>query len=161
MEFKFSVFADYFQFYLEDEAKSDKSDDDLDALWSQENVANMLGIGNGFIAIGTARNMMVPVVVDVRNIPPGKAEEKRLFEAADQVTEASLEVTSGRIVVIGCTEYYPDAPRIDVNSGWYQVRIFYNDLDTLSKDGLEGDDSYHIMIYPGSHIEPKVLKRRK
>jgi hypothetical protein len=33
-------------------------------------------------------------------------------------------------------------------------------LDTLSEDGLEGGDRYHLQLWPAPAIEPAVLKQR-
>jgi hypothetical protein len=50
--------------------------------------------------------------------------------------------------VAGCTDYFPDAKRIDVTPGIYDVLVAYRNLESLSEDGLDGDDSYHIFLAP-------------
>ena len=67
----------------------------------------------------------------------------------------------GRIVVAGCTDYYPDAARIEVVPGIYEAVICYSKLGSLSEDGLDGGDSYHVHLFPGRQIEPAILKRRQ
>jgi hypothetical protein len=32
-------------------------------------------------------------------------------------------------------------------------------VETLSENGLDGDDSYHLVLWPGEPGEPAVLKR--
>jgi hypothetical protein len=87
-------------------------------------------------------------------------EPEQDFEAWDQVTECSIEVPSGRLVIAGCTDYFPDAARIEVAAGTYRVRVSYGGLDTLSEDGLDGDDHYRVQLWMASKIEPRVLKER-
>jgi hypothetical protein len=41
----------------------------------------------------------------------------------DQVLECSIAVESGAIVAAGCTGYFPDAARIKIPYGTYQVRV--------------------------------------
>ena len=35
----------------------------------------------------------------------------------------------------------------------------YEGLETISSDGLDGDDRYHVVLWPGEPREPAVLKR--
>jgi hypothetical protein len=151
-KFDFKLFADYFQFYLQDDASPD-----LDAdLWTKEAVGRLLAVGARSLMVGTVRNMTVPVTVEVFDREP--PEEAGTW---DQINECGLEVPSGRIVVAGCTDYFPDAARITVPPGWYGVRLFYGNLDALSEDGLEGDDFYKVSLWPSDGPVPIVLKQRK
>jgi hypothetical protein len=80
----------------------------------------------------------------------------------DQATECSIEVTSGRLVVAGCTDYFPDAARIDISSGSYRARIYSGNLDSLSADGLNGDDYYRVVLWnapPGPILVLKAYKK--
>ncbi|SRR6266496_5556446 len=151
-KFKFELFADYFQFYLQDE----NTKGDLSESWNEEAVDRLLAIAPGTIGVGTVRNMNVPVVVEVID----KAPESNDAGDWDQVNEGSMEVTSSRIVVAGCTDYFPAATRIDVDPGWYRARIHYGDLDSLSANGLEGKDHYRIVIWKAEPGPIKVLKAR-
>jgi hypothetical protein len=115
----FELFADYNQFYLQDES----AEGDLSEAWTPEAVARWLAVGPGVIGVGTARNMPVPVTVKVL-----EEEPEEVMGDWDQVTEASLSIRSSRLVVAGCTEYFPDAARISLPPGDYRVRVFYGDL---------------------------------
>jgi len=149
---QFELFADYHQFYLQDEtAKGDLSDS-----WTQQATDDLLAVAPCTIGVGTVRNMKVPVEVIVQDSPPNND-----FEKWDHVVDCSLDVPSGIIVVAGCTDYFPDAARIKVKPGGYNARIYYGGLDTLSEDGLEGDDHYHVYLWPGQPRSVMVLKRRK
>ncbi len=148
---RFDLFADYHQFYLQDELVQGNLGDS----WTQEATERLLAITDGTIGVGTVRNMTVPVEVEVV-----QAEPQDSFDAWDQVNECSIDVQSGRIVVAGCTNYFPDATRIEVVPGMYRARIYYGGLDTLSEDGLDGEDHYRIVLWPGDPTPPVVLKKR-
>jgi len=102
----------------------------------------MLALGPHVIGVGTARNMTVPVTVRICGARPDVSAE-----GFDRVNECAIEVETGRLVIAGCTDYFPDAARIEVVPGAYHVLIGYKGLDTLSKNGLDGDDSYRIFLW--------------
>jgi len=146
----FKLFADYFQFYLQDEnAKGDLSES-----WTKEAVTILLALAPGTIGVGTVRNMFVPVTVDVVDAPPALDLSKW-----DHVVECDIDLPSGRVVVAGCTEYFPDAARIRVTPGHYRARINYGDLDRLSEDRLEGEDHYHVALWRAPPAGVRVLKQ--
>lgn len=59
----------------------------------------MLAVAPGVIGVGTVRNMDVPVELEVLYSQPDDN-----LEEWDHVTEASLDVPSGRIIIAGCTD---------------------------------------------------------
>jgi hypothetical protein len=149
VRYELQLFADYFQIYLEDESR-DRSD--LGWLAPQhfeQGVADLFLVDSGKIVIMTVRNMTVPLTIEVTDTL-NEAHHEKLFKAADHV-----------LVVMGCTDYYPAAKRIPLEPDIYQCRIYYTGLDTLSQNGLEGDDKYRILLYRGIRVEPNILKRRK
>jgi hypothetical protein len=149
--FELSLFADYHQFYIRDETVGG----DLSEAWNDEAIDRLLAIAPGMIGIGTVRNMDVPVTVEIHDHEPGDDSSEW-----DHVVEASLEVTSGRTVIAGCTDYFPDAMRIPVPRGTHRVRVSYGGLDTLSADGLEGDDHYRLQLWLAAPIAVRILKQR-
>lgn len=150
--FEFNLFADYFQFYFQDE----HAEGDLSESWNREAVARMFALAPGAVGVGTVRNMDVPVEVEVHDGEP--AED---FDSWDHVIECSLEVPSGKIVIAGSSDYFPDAARIAVDPGSYKARISYGALDALSDDELDGDDHYRVQLWRAPGIEPRVLKQRE
>src|SRR5579864_5435153 len=94
-KYTFELFADYFQFYLQDDLTGD-----LPQIWTPEACDRLLAIGPGTIMVGTARNMTVPVTIEHHDEPPD-----REFDEWDQINECSIEVASGTIVIAGCTDY--------------------------------------------------------
>src|SRR4051812_26104513 len=71
--FRYEIFADYHQFYLQDD---DQSFGDLSAAWTEEATERLLAVGPHVIGIGTARNMTVPVSVSVHESRPKIREEE-------------------------------------------------------------------------------------
>ena len=151
-QYKFELFADYFQFYLQDE----KAKGDLSESWTEEATQRLLAIAPETIGVGTVRNMNVPVAVEIHETEPTED-----FDNWDHVVECGLNIPTGNIVIAGCTDCFPDAPRIKVKAGCYGARIFYGELDTLSEDGLEGGDHYKIVLWPASVSDVKILKQRQ
>ena len=145
----YELFADYHQFYLQDE----DADGDLSDAWTDEAVANLMAVVEGAVGVGTVRNMDVPVDLEVH------ANEPELDAAEwDRVNECSLSVHSGKLVIAGCTDYFPDAERIDLEPGMYRLRISYGQLKSVSVDGLHGSDHYRVQLWLGSEIIPTVIK---
>jgi hypothetical protein len=68
----FNLFADYHQFYLQDElVKGDLSDS-----WTSEATDRLLAVAPGTIGVGTVRNMTVPVDVELRDEEPSDTFEE-------------------------------------------------------------------------------------
>ena len=149
----FELFADYFQFYLQDEAATG----DLSDAWTPDAVARLLALAPGTIGVGTARNMSVPVDVEILEAAPHPGED---LGGWDQVHECSIDVPSGRLVVAGCTDYFPDAARIALRPATHRARVYYAGLGTSSGDGPEGDDRYRLVLWRAPLEEPVVVKPR-
>jgi hypothetical protein len=149
--FALTLFADYHQFYIQDEA----TDGNLSDSWDDAATARLLAIAPGAIGIGTVRNAEVPVAVEIHEREPDAD-----FVAWDQVIEAALTVVSGPLVIAGCTDYLPDAKRIALAPGSYRVRVSYGGLDTVSDNGLDGDDRYRVQLWRASAIDVRILKQR-
>lgn len=134
------VFADYHQFYLQDD---DARFGDLSDAWTPEATEQMIAVAEHIVGIGTARNMNVPVRIEV-----GPELPSLDCSQWDKINQASLICDSGCIVVAGCTDYFPDARRLTVTPGTYDVLVGYKNLESLSENGLEGHDSYHLFLAP-------------
>ena len=151
---EFELFADYFQFYVQDD---DEQLGNLADAWTDEAVNRMLAVANGVVGIGTVRNMTVPVTIEVLDTEPVAD-----LSAWEHVAEGGLEVKTGRLVVAGCTDYFADAARIPVAAGTYRLRMSCRGLTTLSENGLEGDDQYRVQLWPSPTIPlPVVLKSHR
>ncbi len=147
----FSLFADYFQFYLQDENAPYIGE----GAWNREATERMLAVAPGALAVGTVRNVDVPVTVEVL-----QSEPREDFENWDHVTECGLEIQSGKLVVAGCTDYFPDAARIKVPAGRYRARICGGGFETVAEHWDSGEDVYRVQLWPDTDCEPRVLKER-
>lgn len=149
--YELTLFADYHQFYIQDESV----DGNLSDAWTDDAVVRLLAVAPGTLGIGTVRNVDVPVIISI-------LEQEPVFdpEEFDQVVECSVAVESGSIVAAGCTDYFPDAMRIKIPSGPYRVRASFQALDSVSADGLEGNDRYHLQLWPSPMGPVEILKKR-
>src|SRR5512134_1631903 len=108
VKYNLTLFADYFQFYLEDE----NIEVDPHTFWTPQDVKDLICVTSGHIRVGTVRNMTVPVTIEVYDDPPDEQYLRCLYKVANHVTECSIEVKSGKVVVAGNSDYYPEALKI-------------------------------------------------
>ena len=94
MQQRFTLYADYHQFYVED-AQTNPVQSAEAGFWSQEAFERGLAVAPDMIAIGTARYGDVDVTIEVLQVEPQEVED------ADQINECSLEISSGEVVVRG------------------------------------------------------------
>ncbi len=134
------LLADYFQIYLRDAAHPDLPDDYTDAAIARRLVAGPYGV-----ILHTVRNMPVPLRVEWHSERPAPD-----LEADQQVVEAGFGCPSGRLVLAGLSDYEPSAARLAVPAGRLGLRARFRGLDTLSADGLAGDDRYELQLWPGA-----------
>jgi hypothetical protein len=142
----FEIYADYNQFYLEDET----SPHETGRIWTDETVERMIAVGEELVAVGTARYETVPVSVEFHDREPALELEKY-----SRVNECSLKVPSDKLVLEGCTEYPPEAARIDVEPGIYRVRVLYGNLESVVDD-WQGDDFYVLQLWKDGELREVV-----
>ncbi|MFH6969118.1 hypothetical protein [Flavobacterium sp. FlaQc-28] len=149
-----NLFADYFQIYLEDENNGKNLADS----WTDDAVKILLAVTETTIGIGTVRNMYVPVILNIFDSEP---IFKNDINDINQINECDIEITSGSMVIAGCTDYYPEAKRIKLANAIYRLRIYYGNLEKLSDNGLEGEDFYIIEMWKVKEkTETKIIKQR-
>ncbi|WP_405142451.1 hypothetical protein OG589_34560 [Sphaerisporangium sp. NBC_01403] len=152
------LFADYHQIHLLD----DGSTSDLGEAWTSEAYADRLAAADDAIAVGTSVNVTVAVRVELLDAPP--ADDLADF---DHVVEGSMQVPSGRIVIMGCTDYEPDAARFRVPVGPVRVRVASSNLAEAERLGVDSDDAQQTMerlrvqVWPAPTGVPALLKRWK
>lgn len=134
---EFELFADFHQFYIQDES----SKGSLEDAWTAAAMERMVAVADGVIGIGTVRNTTVPVLVQLGHGKPP------LDHSCDLAVEAGISIASGSLVVAGCTDYLPTAARVGLAPGMYCARIVFRNLDSISADGLRGDDHYEISLW--------------
>lgn len=145
-ERSFNIFADYFQFLVRD-ARADW--EDLADQWTPEAVRNMFVQGDGYIGVGTVRNMHVPLIVRTSEVEP-PADQRDW----DRIVHGSLSVPSGEIDITGVTDNGLSGGQMRLTAGHYHVRALYGDLESISEDGLSGADRYVIELWPASAESP-------
>jgi hypothetical protein len=139
------LFADFSQIHLVDDAWSGSFED----AWTAQATEDRVAVADGGIAIGTRDADDVPVTVERLDRAPVPHEEEG---AADHVTEASVGVPSGKLVVMGCTDSFPDARRLAVGTGTYRVRVSHTGL-------AKGKERIAVHMWPAPMASPQVLKR--
>lgn len=137
-----TLFADYHQFYIQDD---DIEYGDLSDAWTAEATDRLLAVAERVIGVGTVRDADVPVHISIADQLPALVPAEW-----DRINRATFYCETGRLVLAGCTDYFPDAERIPVAPGTYDVLVGYKNLGTVSEDGLEGDDSYHLFLAPAA-----------
>jgi len=151
-ERKLQVFADAFRFDLRDEAYTE----DFAKLWTREAMKEMIVVGHLMVGIMTIRNTIVPVTIRHLDSYPNKVVQSEW----DQIVECSINIRSGALVVFG-NEYFPEAPRINLDPGKYGLQICWGNLDSISSDGLEGDDRYQVSLWKSDEpLDIRFVKRQ-
>ncbi|MEU8265436.1 hypothetical protein AB0C02_33165 [Micromonospora sp. NPDC048999] len=153
---KLTLFADYYQIHAFDEG----SQADFGDEWTDQAVDDRLAVAEDGVAIGTTVNVNVAVSVEVLNGPP--ADDSIEF---DHVVEASIRCSSGHLVVMGCTDYEPDARRFPVTAGWLRLRASQSNLDQALQADIDSDDDPQTMerlrlqVWPAAAERSVVVRR--
>jgi hypothetical protein len=146
--FTFTVYADYYQFYLGDSTFA-----------ADSRCARLLEPGSfgARARRGAARayrrgdgvDDYVQVTVELASVSPDDSGAQW-----DRVVEASLEVPSGPLAIDGCTNYRPESsPHIEVAPGTYRVRVLYAAQDSLEHDW------YRFVLWPRApYAAPSVIQ---
>ncbi|HIF9325871.1 TPA: hypothetical protein ACX6RQ_003020 [Photobacterium damselae] len=100
-EFELDLFADYHQFYLQDD---EVEKNDLGDAWTEETIERLSASIYFAIGIGTVRNMDVPVFIKILEAKPSIS-----FDDWEYVVMTSIEYETEKLVIAGCTNYFPDA----------------------------------------------------
>lgn len=147
--YKFELFADYFQVYLMDpEAVDDTSD-----IWTKEALDIKLGIMPNTLAVGTFRNVDVPLEVEVH-----QSEPEVSLEEWDHAAIGYFTINSGQCAVFGCTDYLPDAAKIELAPGKYSALSLARGLGSIIAEWEDADDLYKVILWPSTSNEYKTLK---
>ena len=150
------VFADYHQFYVVDggswESRSLDTDTSNPEFWSPEAFGRGLAVLPAVLGVGTASYGSVPVAVEV-----GYARPSLIEADFDRVVEASLNLASGSVLVIGGRA--PQRLTVDgLPAGWYRVVVCSSRLDLGVESGV-GGDRYALWMWPEPPAPTVALKR--
>ncbi|MFD7164020.1 hypothetical protein [Streptomyces violascens] len=151
-----TLFADYFQIHVSDA----DADGDLSDAWTDQAVADHLAVAHDALGIATVVNVNVSVTVVV--LPEEPSDDSSEF---DHVVEASLDVSLGRMTVLGCTDYGPDAATFQVSPGWNRVRASRHNLaraaeaDIDSAKSPETIEKVRIQVWAAPESPATITKR--
>jgi hypothetical protein len=146
------IFADYFQVYLADPlVEGDWSD-----AWQAPSALTDRFIAcERILGFVTERNTTVPLRVVSHDAVPDLTDQ---VLRADHAVKAGLFTADRRLIVAGCSDYWPEAHSIAVMPGLYGAAFLSFGLATV--DGLEEQDRYELHIWPVSERpKPEVLVR--
>jgi hypothetical protein len=140
--------GDYNQFYIWDPAAgSGNAPHD----WTSVDLASRAKALDGEVVICLVRNAEVPVEVGIWD-----SEPQVVFGLWQHVVEAPL-ATRGAIEVQECATGASKA-MFTVEPGDYTVRVLFRSLDTVSEDGLQGEDFYEIQVWKGRCLGLRVIR---
>lgn len=142
-EYKLIIFADYYQFYIQDEV----ADGNLSDAWNKEAEERLLAITEGAVGIGTFSNG--DVLVDLIVLDEYEKEYLKNDEYWDKINECTISIKSNKLVIAGCTDYFPDSKRIEVKGERLLIKVYYK----------QNPEHYKVVIYPTDEME-KVNKIR-
>ena len=96
--------------------------------------------GDGYIAIGTMRNLYAPVII--------RCESDRPLTAGnvDRTAHGVLNVPSGVLRVSGATHNSLIGGTVQAPPGKYRVLVEYLNLGSMDDYGVEGDDHYVVTL---------------
>ena len=154
MKYEFLLDIDHGQFYLADV----NYDSDTSALWEAQALEELVATLPGIVAVSTMRlcgDTKVTVEIHVQS-------PLYTLEPWDHVVKCSLAVGSNAVMVFAPETNYSDAPSLPIEPGIYTVLIFYENLKQITDEtALTGNDTYHLLLWPGDAQEVQVLKQFK
>ncbi|MFJ3661911.1 hypothetical protein ACIPPM_15765 [Streptomyces sp. NPDC090119] len=150
------LFADYCQIHILDES----SEGELAERWTNEALTDRLVAVRDILGIRTEVDVDVQVEISSTSGRPSLD-----MDPYDHVVEASVEIPSGRMVVMGCSDYLPDATRVEVEPGWVRIRVQKSNLANAVAADLESDESpetierIKVDVWPEDPSGVRVLKQ--
>ena len=143
-------YTSYSQFYLYD--KDSPGETHLESFWSDEAHQERLAIEQGVLGVGTECYGPVTGELMVLHEAPTDLDPHNF----DHIVEGSIAIQSGYLQILNCPES-DVILEIELPKDNYRCRIYSSNLDTVMDD--EGDDYYHIAIWPQAPSGRKVLKQ--
>ena len=129
-------------------------------MWTSQTSSDQISVDGDAAIVGAVVSVYVRVLVEVlARAPEGDSGD------FDYVAEVSLECRSGRLVIMGCTDFEPEASRFEVPSGMLRLRVSKSNLDAAVTAGVESDESLmtmeyvRIQVWPSSADVLVVMKR--
>lgn len=153
MNYHFILEGDHYQFYIEDE----QCHVDTSHIW--ENDTKSLGVvsAHGLIGITTARfGGTLPVTLEVYSTCP-----QIEYELWERVVQCSIEVLSGSLVIWSPENDWSTAPRIMLEKRTYSILVCFDKVNSIQDEfAFTGEDTYHLMFWPGIYMPPTLIYKR-
>lgn len=146
----YTLFADYPMVFLLNHPDDDLASD----LWTTDDLVRKAFFGGHLVMIRTARDMDVPVRVEI--LPEAPALD---LSGWDHIVEGSFRARGGRLHVMGGTVFPEDRSQtLPLAPGPYRVRVSMAGLGTLSEDGPGGEDRYRVQLWPAPWQEVRLRR---
>lgn len=140
------VRADYRQFWLLD-GRAAEDIGDIGEAWTDQAEADRVAVCAGAVAIGTASTCDVDVAVQVAEAAPPDDD----LADWDHVVEASLEVSAGRVLLMGATGAV--AASFGLPPGWWRLRAH--------RSVFSDHEAARIVAWPAPASPPRVLHQSR
>ena len=146
------LYASHHQFYVQDSKPFGDTGDPT--FWTQQSVEDHVATVEGVVGIGTGSYDFVRVFVKQYNEKPACD-----LQNWDHVTEASLFIAGGLLLVHGCLD--DSGVYFGVKPGHYRVRCNHANLANAEnpEDKDEADDWYFVQFWAAEKQPSIVLKR--
>jgi len=140
---RFTLYADFGQIHLCDPAGPGS----LEEAWTAQATEDRIADGGDIVGIGAKDTDDVKVSVEILAAAP---EDDAA--AWDHVTESSVDVESGSVAVLGCSDELKKAKRFPVKPGAWRVRASHANL-------AKGREEIRLQMWPARRKAPRVVKR--
>jgi hypothetical protein len=138
-----SIFADYHQFHLFNEAASPAYPEDI----TEVDLRRWLKAVANLVAMYTDSETEFAITVECGELPPQLDQSERV-----QIVQGPLDVPSGRIVLARPSSDLARAPRIAVPPGTYRIQV------AASSDGKTTQPHYFVSLWPGTASTVEIIK---
>lgn len=133
---------------------------DLSSKFTSSSIIDRITVDDCIAAISTVSSGLIDVLVHIAAVD---ARPSAAAEAWDHVTEFSLNVASGRMIVTSSL-FHPDTSIvISTLPGVYRLRVHHNNLAAILAAYYAGDTSVveevWITAWQEAYSEPIILKR--
>jgi len=137
-EYEYKILARDGAFYLYD----DDSEVDLDQIWNGVPGDLSMVVKDGVVSIRSDQEKKVRLLVEVRENEPCESYDDLLL-----LGDCCLDVPSGRIVISGSLDNFPDAARIPVRPALYKMRLYAGSLDTVFGGLRRSQDHLRVVLW--------------
>jgi hypothetical protein len=142
----------YSQFYICDKASAGATDSN--EFWTDDAHRSRLAVEDGILGVSIETYSYVKASIEILSHRNNQIELK----GYDHVVEASLEVKSGILQVLDCPHSAIEL-ELAIRPGFYRVRIYSSNLDTVVDEDIGAEDFYIIEVWPEKPSPRKVLKQ--